>query len=133
MTQQLFSIEHTPLHLPYWRTLMDDLCNPSAATVARALGIGERTVQRYNATGHAPRVVCLAVFWVTRWGRSSVNAQATNDACLMANYVRSMHAHANALSSQVEHLLSIGNFGSANDPSQAGPCHPETDQRDAEQ
>lgn len=116
MTPQLFSVEHAPLHLPYWRSMMDDLCNPPASRVARVLGLSVRSVHRYNATGHAPRHVCLAVFWLTRWGRSAVHAQATNDATLMASYVSTLTRHAEALSSQVEHLLSIGNFGSANEP-----------------
>ena len=77
MTPQLYSIEHVPLHLPYWRTMMDDLCNPTPAAIAQVLGLGLRTVERYNATGHAPRHVCLAVFWLTSWGRSAVHAQAT--------------------------------------------------------
>ena len=117
MTPQLFSIEHAPLHLPYWRTLMDDLCNPPARRVGKVLGLGLRTVERYNATGYAPRHVCLAVFWLTRWGRSAVHAQATNDATLMASYIDGLTRHSQALASQIEHLLSIGSFGSANDPS----------------
>ena len=116
MMPQLHSIDHAPLHLPYWRTLMDDLCNPPAERVARVLGLGLRTVERYNATGYAPRHVCLAVFWLTRWGRSAVHAQATNDAALMASYVQALSSHAEALASQVEHLLSVGEFGSANEP-----------------
>ncbi len=116
MTPQLFSIEHAPLHLPYWHTMMDDLCQPPAARVARVLGLSVRSIHRYNATGYAPRHVCLAVFWLTRWGRSAVAAQATNDAALMAGYVASLKRQADELSGQVEHLLTIGSFGSANAP-----------------
>jgi hypothetical protein len=118
MTPQIFSIEHAPVSLPIWHTMMDDLCNPPPQRVARVLGLGLRTVQRYNATGYAPRHICLAIFWLTRWGRSNVNAQAVNDATLMASYVRGLTDHARALTSQIDHLLTIGNFGSANDPSQ---------------
>ena len=80
MRLQLYSIEHAPASLPVWQVLMADLGDPPPARVAKALGIGERTVYRYNSTGYAPKPVALAVFWLTRWGRSMVNAQATNDA-----------------------------------------------------
>ena len=114
MTPQLHSIEHAPLHLPYWHAMMDDLCQPPAARVARVLGLSVRSIHRYNATGYAPRHVCLAVFWLTRWGRSAVHAQATNDALLMAGYVGSLERRSQELCAQVERLLSIGDFGSAN-------------------
>ena len=76
MKIELHSIDQGPSSVPQWRLMMDDLCNPPPGRVARVLGIGKRSVQRYNATGHAPRVVCLAVFWLTRWGRSAVYTQA---------------------------------------------------------
>ena len=87
MKIQLHSIDHAPHSLPYWRTLMDDLCNPPAHRVAKVLGMSERAIQRYNQTGYAPRVACLAIFWLTSWGRSSVHNQAHNDAVLMVGYV----------------------------------------------
>ena len=121
MNLQLFSIEHAPVGLPYWQTLMDDLCNPPPARVARVLGIGERSVYRYNATGFAPKPICLAIFWLTRWGRSAVNAQAINDATLMVGYVDSMKRQVADLEGQLAHVLSIGNFGSANAPALNNP------------
>lgn len=121
MTPQLFSIDHAPLHMPIWHQMMEDLCHPPPERVARVLGISVRTVQRYNRAGFAPRSVCLSIFWLTSWGRSAVHAQATNDARLMASYVDVLTRHAEALASQVEHLLSIGSFGSANDPTAHQP------------
>lgn len=69
MTIQLSSIAHAPRTLPIWPVLLDDLCQPPPEGVAHALGLSLRSIQRYNATGHAPRAVCLAVFWLTSWGR----------------------------------------------------------------
>jgi len=46
MTPQLFSIEHAPVSLPIWHTMMDDLCQPPPARVARVLGISIRSVYR---------------------------------------------------------------------------------------
>lgn len=116
MKVQLHSIEQMPSQVPIWHLLMDDLCKPPAARVAKVLGLSLRTVQRYNATGEAPRVVCLAVFWLTRWGRSAVHTQAHNDAQLLASYVDGLRREMATLRSQVEHLRQIGDFGSANDP-----------------
>lgn len=116
MTPQLFSIEHAPASLPIWHTVMDDLARPPARRVARVLGIGVRTVYRYNKTGSAPRVVLLALFWLTRWGRSAVNVQAVNDATLAVSYVRSLCDRIAQLEHQVGHLQRLGGYGSANLP-----------------
>src|ERR1700757_1925801 len=87
MTPQLFSIDYGPRVLPVWQVILDDLGDPPAHRVARTLGIGVRTVYRYRAEGRAPRACCLALFWLTRWGRSAVDAQATNDAITACGYV----------------------------------------------
>ncbi len=127
MNFQLSSLDQAPSHVPIWQLMMDDLCNPPPARVARVLGLSLRSVQRYNATGCAPRHVCLAVFWLTRWGRSQVNCQAENAAQLAAQYLRSIDDQVARLEAQVAHLIRIGDFGAANEPAQAGqparrPC-----------
>lgn len=104
MNVQLQSIEHAPSSLPYWHTLMDDLCNPRAERVARVLGISSRTVYRYNATGNAPKLACLAVFWLTSWGRATVHTQAHNDARMMAGLANSLRAERDRLDAEVRHL-----------------------------
>ncbi len=121
MTVQLSSIEQAPVQVPIWHTMLEDLCQPPPARVARVLGLGLRTVQRYNATGYAPRHVCLAVFWLTRWGRSAVNVQAENDARMLAGYVDGLKRQVKTLESTVAHLSAIGHFGAANDPTQIAP------------
>lgn len=60
------SVELAPRTLPIWQCLLDDLGNPSAPKIAKALEISVRTVHRWNKTQRAPRVACLAVFWLTR-------------------------------------------------------------------
>lgn len=116
MKFQLNSIDHAPGMLPYWPQLLDDLCNPPPDQVAKVLGLSVRTVRRYNATGCAPRVVCLAVFWLTRWGRNTIHTQAHNDAVLAVGYVRSLCEQIEALRGDIEHLERIGHFGAANEP-----------------
>ncbi|HMN77300.1 MAG TPA: hypothetical protein PKC97_14635 [Burkholderiaceae bacterium] len=121
MKVQLHSIEQAPHQVPDWHLLMDDLCQPPPARVARVLELGQRTIQRYNRTGKAPRAVLLALFWLTRWGRSAVHTQAHNDAVLLAGYVESLRRELDELRSQVEHLRRIGDFGSANEPGTVQP------------
>jgi hypothetical protein len=118
MTISLYSIEHAPANVPLWQQLMADLASPPADRVARTLGLSVRTIRRYNATGYAPRCACLAVFWMTSWGRHAVNAQASNDAALAVGYVNSLRTEVDALRAAVKHLQSIGEFGSANEPGQ---------------
>jgi predicted DNA-binding transcriptional regulator AlpA len=116
MTPQLYSIDHAPPSLPIWHTILEDLGNPPAKRVARVLGIGRRTVYRYHQTGRAPRPVLLALFWLTRWGRSSVHTQATNDALMACSLVRSLNDRIAELAGQLQHLQLVGRFGSANAP-----------------
>ena len=120
MSLQLHSIEHAPSSLPIWHTIIDDLGNPPPARVARVLGIGLRTVYRYNQTGEAPKVALLALFWLTRWGRSAVHAQATNDAIRACGYVESLRAEVRRLEGNVRQLAALST-GAANDPLQLGP------------
>lgn len=120
MTPQLFSIDHAPARLPIWHAILDDLGNPPAARVARVLGVGKRTVHRYNQIGRAPRVASLALFWLTRWGRSAVHTQATNDAILACGYVAGLEREVQRLEANVRQLARLST-GAANHPLLGGP------------
>lgn len=116
MKPRLQSIEHAPRNVPIWPQMIEDLGSPNADIVARMLGMSVRTIRRYNAHGHAPRHVCLAVYWLTSWGRHAVHAQAHNDATMAVGYVNSLRAEVAALRGAVQHLQQLGDFGSANEP-----------------
>ena len=73
-----------------WDTILADLGTPTAARIGKALGVGASTVYRWNAAGEAPKVACLALFWLTRWGRSAVHSQAHNDAMVAVGLARSL-------------------------------------------
>ena len=90
MDLQLFSIEHAPRAVPAWELIIEDLGKPTPDRIARALGIGRSTVYRWSQHGQAPRVACLALFWLTRWGHSLIHTQATNSAMLAAQLARSL-------------------------------------------
>lgn len=116
MNFSLFSIEQAPVALPIWQTILDDLSNPHPARVAKVLGLGVRTVYRYNRTGEAPRAVCLALFWLTRWGHSQVHCQAVNDATAAVGYVNALRCELREARSQLAHVLAISDTGAANEP-----------------
>ena len=104
MAPALFSIDKAPKALPVWESILDDLGHPPAHRVARVLGVGRSTVYRWNAEGHGPRIACLALFWLTRWGRSLVDTQATNDAVLHVQLARSLSEERDRLTHEVAAL-----------------------------
>jgi predicted DNA-binding transcriptional regulator AlpA len=116
MDLQLFSIQHAPRKLPVWHQILEDLGHPHPRTVAKVLGIGVRTVYRYNRHGHAPRSICLALFWLTRWGRADVHSQAINDALVAIGYAQALDREVKKLRSRIEHVLSLNESGAANQP-----------------
>ena len=123
MKLQLFSIDQAPSTLPIWQLILGDLGDPSAVRVARVLGVGVRTVHRWNQAGSAPRVACMALFWLTRWGRSQVHTQATNDALMavalaksLEREVASLTYEAKTLQAQLAHVAALADTGAANRP-----------------
>jgi hypothetical protein len=80
MDLQLHSIHQAPRDLPVWQLIMDDLSHPPVARIAKTLGVSERTVYRWARDESAPRMACMALFWLTTWGQSKVATQAANDA-----------------------------------------------------
>ena len=105
-----------PRFTPPLSAMLADLGQPTPAQVAQALGVTTRTVHRWIAQDRAPRPAALALYWVTRWGRSSVECTAVNDARLMAAQARAALALAQVTQKQNAHLLRVGVFGAANAP-----------------
>lgn len=116
-----YGLGQAPRSLPVWQSILDDLGNPHPAAVAKVLGLGARTVYRYNRDGQAPRHVCLALFWLTRWGRSEVHCQAVNDCQLAVAYADAMEREVRRLRTELARVLAVGDFGSANEPLQDQP------------
>ena len=109
-------LNRLPRQVPPLATMLEDLGNPTAQQLARALGVSTRTVQRWHAQGEAPRPVLLAIFWLTRWGRSQVHCDAVNEAATYAGLAQALQRRVDELQRQVAHLSRIGDFGAANDP-----------------
>lgn len=116
MDLQLFSIKQAPRHLPVWHQILEDLGHPHPRTVAKVLGLGTRTVYRYNRQGSAPRSVCLALYWLTRWGRADVHILATNDALAAVTYAQALDREVQTLRARIETVLALNESGAANQP-----------------
>jgi len=65
--------------LPPLAYLLADQVEPRK-NIARHLGVSLRTLQRYQASGNAPRAVYLTLWFESRWGLSALHAQAVNEA-----------------------------------------------------
>lgn len=102
--------------IPALSTTLQDIGNPTPTAVAKALGVHERTVQRWIAADSAPQAVLIALFWVSRWGMSLLDAELFNSAAVyrgLADTLRRENAQLRQLLGRLGH---IGDFGSANDP-----------------
>jgi predicted DNA-binding transcriptional regulator AlpA len=116
MKFQPYSLHHAPASLPIWQRIVEDLGNPHPRHLARVLGLGLRTIYRYNRDAQAPRHVCLALFWLTRWGRSEIHCQAVNDCTLAVSYANALETELRQARTQLAHVLAISDTGAANGP-----------------
>lgn len=124
MTFRLFSIEHMPRDLPIWDAILDDLGRPPPERIAKALGVGRSTAYRWQNAHSAPRAAALALFWLTRWGRSQIDAQATNDAVLAVSYARALAEERLQLLDRVRQLEELASrLAIAAAQPQAAPAH----------
>lgn len=112
-------LNRLPRTLPPLSALLDDIGNPAAGAVARALGVTERTLRRWQADDQAPRCAALALFWLTRWGMSATNAEAHNAAVLHAAHARALTDEVARLRAELARVLALADSGAANMPSLA--------------
>jgi hypothetical protein len=105
-----------PEYLPPLSVLLADIGNPNARRLALALNVTPRTAQRWISADDAPRPVLLALFWITRYGRSAVNARAENDAQVYRAMLVEHRRETERRTRDVQRLLAVGDFGTANDP-----------------
>lgn len=76
----IHSIDYAPRwnSLPSVVPLIDDAGGVKMA--AKYLDLNDRTVAGYYRLNQAPRSVCWALFWISRWGRGLIEVNAQNDA-----------------------------------------------------
>ncbi len=111
------SLQKLPRQMPPLSALLRDLGDPKPAAVARALGVSERTCWRWVADDEAPRAALLALFWLTSWGWSEVEAEARHTLTTAHALSDALQRENTALRAEIGRLQALGDFGSANDPS----------------
>jgi len=103
--------------LPGVSTLLDSIGSDKLA--ARHLDVDLATIEAYRRAEQAPRPVMWALFWISPWGRSRVECDASNDA-RAAHSRMSMYQVENAkLKEQLaslEAMIADGVGGAANMP-----------------
>jgi Homeodomain-like domain len=124
-------LNRIPSQLPPLELLLADLGHPSPRAIARALHVSERTVHRWIREEQAPIPVMLALFWVTRWGVSSVNAEAINAAAMQSQLANAHAREVKELQERLRKLGKIADFGAANDPA-PGVEQPKEEDRDTD-
>jgi hypothetical protein len=112
-------LDRVPTRLPGLPTLLEDLGGPDAEALAAALQVHATTVRRWlRKEIETPYVVRIALFWLTRWGVSSIEANAHNDALQSARVAALRELEASELREQLAKVVKLADFGSANDPAQ---------------
>lgn len=111
-------LKKLPKHMPALPDLLCDIFRPSAAELAQAMGVTERTAKRWIAKGEAPKSVMLALFWLTRWGMQWTDADLYNEAQLHFAMNSCQARQIRELKAKLRRMSKIGNFGAANDPNE---------------
>jgi hypothetical protein len=107
---------HGPTQTPPIALMLDDLPTQDANRIARHLGVTARTLARWRATGNAPRLAHLALFWETRWGLSAAHCDAVNGEAVALGLARSLERECTMLRARIARLEETGEFGAANCP-----------------
>jgi hypothetical protein len=100
-------LNRIPRQLPTLSTMLDDLGNPKPESLARALRVSPRTARRWISDDQAPFAVMVAIFWVTRWGISAVDAEAYNAATQYAGLAEILRADLAESRRQVDRLVEL--------------------------
>lgn len=97
--------------------MLEELGNPSVEEIAKALDISTRTVRQWKRQGYAPKAAMMCLFWLTHWGQQRVDVDLYNYAQLQHGMACSLRLDVRRLEATIAHLLTIADFGAANDPS----------------
>jgi hypothetical protein len=111
-----------PGQLPSFMLMVEDVGNPTPLQLSIRLGMSERQVRRWYRAESAPLAVLMALFWVSRWGKSLLDAELFNSATINRELVGALRYENEKLRRLASKLGHIGEFGSANDPAPEAPA-----------
>lgn len=117
-------LNRLPHSFPPLSMMLHDIGNPKPQELAKAFTVSVRTVQRWLKAEWAPLPIMMAIYWITQWGQSSVNADAHNAAVMHANMARALRDEIATLKATLMRLGRIADFGAANDPALHVPTPP---------
>lgn len=95
------------------RIFMDDLGGPKA--VHKYLGVSERTVFHWLASGRVPRAAVLALFWESKYGRGQIFTDQVNEIRLLYGRVCLLQEQYQRAKDIITGLRAM-HAGSANEP-----------------
>jgi hypothetical protein len=106
-----------PRDLPALHDLYDALGRPTAQRLAALLQITPATVRRWLRSGRCPRSAQLALYWLTPWGQSAVDAELVNRSTLSAQVVTALERELADARRELARVAALACYGSANAPS----------------
>jgi hypothetical protein len=109
-------LNRIPHQMPPLWLMLEDIGNPHPRELAKAFAVAERTARAWIKAETAPQPVLCAIFWLTRWGQSAVNADAVNDARNQYGMAEGLRREVSELRTRLDRLGRIADFGAANDP-----------------
>ena len=112
----MLSLLPSPARLPALSLILDDIGRPAPRVLAAALGVPDYQVRRWLKADQAPRAAMLALFWITKWGRSELDGRLAYEAALHVALSRSLRDELRASRAALRRVLSLANFDSANSP-----------------
>ena len=112
-------VYRAPKNLPAFSVLIDDQgkMHPAKMKVlSDYLGVSVQTFKRWLKSDDAPHAARMALWWVSRWGSQTIDAEIHVDRQRLSAQVRGLQeANAN-LQARVARLERLGEHGSANAP-----------------
>lgn len=106
---------NTHRRLPSLNEMATDL-QATPAALASYWGVSKSTAYRWLSVGNAPRAAMLALYWLTRWGLSELEADAQNRANVFEGLAQALQRELWRQREDFTRLARIGHYGSANDP-----------------
>lgn len=104
-----------PASLPSLPTLAADLLICDERDLASYLSVPTELAKSWLDAGTVPRAAHLALFWPTRWGRSTLDCDAYNDRALHTAVNLALADENRRLLGMCKTLLRTGQFSAAND------------------